>query len=106
VRHHRWKDLLPLLHGRHAYRCRACRRRFYGANGSAESSEQLARALKNGDSHAGVKKRRSKRVRPWILQAAVFAVMLLLFLVFLRYMVREQPASETGRVHMGRTLRC
>ncbi len=81
------------LRRKRALRCRTCRARFYAAGPQTE-----ARAARHpGRSHEHGAKRGGKRRRRWIIEAVIFAVLLILFLLFLRYLTREAPpSSESG----------
>jgi ribosomal protein L37AE/L43A len=88
--HHKWFDRFYSPLHRQPYRCRKCRHRFYGA-GSAAASDAVSKR-----SHKRESKRGMRRLRHWMLEAAIFAVLLLLFFVFLKYLTREPPASPEG----------
>ena len=92
-RHGSWADAMHKLMGRHAYRCRSCRARFH----SAESLEASTPASRDSGTprHQHKNRHLGKTLRRRLLEVAVFVVMLVIFLVFLRYLTREQsPASE------------
>jgi transcriptional regulator NrdR family protein len=93
LRHSRsgkWLDMFHRAARHEPFRCRDCRHRFY----AVESSELAQKSTKH--SH-GPKPLISKRARRRLVEAVIFAAMLLLFLVFLRYLTREKtPASDTG----------
>jgi len=95
-RQREWNDAIPALLGRRAYRCRSCRTRFHAAAppedaappGSAESPLPSRRRRRW---------RIPRRLRRRLLEVAVFALLLVIFLMFLRYLTRERtPASESG----------
>ncbi len=95
-RHARWSDAFHTSFGRRAYRCRSCRARFHAAE-SPESPTAGPELKKNGTSlkHRHKGKLVSKRAGRHLIEAAVVVLMLIVFLVFLRYLTREQsPASE------------
>lgn len=70
--------------------------RFYAsvertnAAGSARSAYQRLRTRNSGSN------RGRSRVRPWMWETALFALLLLIFLVFLRYLTREPVANPDG----------
>lgn len=87
--HHKTRDLLESPFGRIAYRCRKCRNRFYADN-DGTPVQHRPRSRNSGP------KRGTRRLRRWMVEAAIFAIMLLLFLVFLRYVTREPSPSPQG----------
>lgn len=96
---HRWRELLVLPLGRRAYRCRACRFRFQVRGGGVLDALKVALRWRPVRSAKRGAKRGQKRLRRWMWEAGVFALMLLLFLAFLRYLVQERTGgSESGRV--------
>jgi hypothetical protein len=87
-----WGDMLYALRGRRAFRCRSCRCRFH------------LRAAADGPAASGTKwkpfqqfRHFRRRLRPWMVEMAIFAVLLLIFFAFLRYLTREPAASPEGR---------
>jgi len=86
-------DMFHRPFGRRAFRCRTCHVRFYATPhpALAAASAAASHAKRSGKPKANG---RSKRRRRWMVQAIVFAVMLLLFAFFLRYLTREQPSSS------------
>jgi len=91
-----WLDIFHRAARQDPFRCRDCRHRFYASNSgeTADSSTTDAKSSK-----------RSHRPKPWIgkrtrrrlVEAAIFVAMLLLFLVFLRYLTQERtPPSDSG----------
>jgi hypothetical protein len=91
--HAKWMDRLRAPLGQRAFRCRKCRFRFYTSPGPAPAAEAAA-AKHTKRSRQPEGKRGRKRLRRWIVEAIIFAVLLLLFWFFLRYLTREQPASS------------
>jgi hypothetical protein len=84
----RWSDAF-LAFGRKRFRCRDCRRGFYWR----EKSVPVADASKTPPVSKRTQKHRhkplSKPNRRRLVEMLVFATMLLLFFVFLRYLTRE-----------------
>jgi hypothetical protein len=78
--HNRWLFVFNWLTGRGAFRCRACHHRFHRFG---------ARSDRKG-------RRNDKRMRRWIIEAAIFVLMLVLFLAFLRYLTREHGAPDAS----------
>lgn len=91
--HVKWTDRFRLLLGQHALRCRTCQARFYARPGPALAAEAAA-TKHTKRSHKPESKRGRKPLRRWVLETIIFAVLLLLFWFFLRYLTREQPASS------------
>lgn len=86
----KWLDIFESKLGREAYRCRKCRHRFYAnlepgaASGAKRTTSKSKHEVRRG----------TRRVRPWMVETAIFVIMLLLFYVFLRYLTREPATSE------------
>lgn len=87
-RHSAWTDSIYSVLGRQAFRCRSCHLRFYRTqtDGGAKPASKRPRS----------KHRSPKRVRPWMWETVIFAVMLVIFLIFLRYLTREPAAGPEG----------
>ena len=85
----KWADRLHRIFGRHAFRCRNCRHRFHSTITAAGRVPKITKS-----SVRRRNKRGPKRLPRWIMEAAIFAIMLLLFFVFLRYVTHEQPADR------------
>jgi hypothetical protein len=86
--------LFPRIRGRHAYRCRSCRARFYGAGAAASRSR--FREFWRRRHGAG---RGSRRLRRRLLEAVVFFLMLVVFYVLLRFLIltiETAPSKESG----------
>jgi len=88
--HHKWIDALVSPLGRRALRCRKCRHRFYVTEGEGGLRNLKLPSRKHG-THRG-----RKRLRRWMIEAVIFAIMLLLFWIFLRYVTSEPPAHQEG----------
>lgn len=88
-RRKRWRDLLHAPFGRTAVRCRACGNRFYA------SGPGLPNGIRKHGRNHGVK-RGTRRIRPWMWELALYTLLLLLFLFFLRYLTSEPAARPEG----------
>ncbi len=79
-----WKDLLRGARDQGAYRCRSCRKRFFGEAGLAAESAQ-ADGANNSKRSAGLSRmmRSGSRRIGRIAVISVFAIAFVLFLVFL-----------------------
>lgn len=89
----RWFDLYLTL-GRRRFRCRDCRRSFYAREKPESSAEPSARPRDrkgSGDHFRSVLSRQTQRR---LREALIFAIMLALFIVFLRYLTREPAAGN------------
>jgi len=85
-----WNDAFHWILGRRATRCRQCRRRFYTLLSDAP-------ALRGQQKPRGTP--RSKNVRRRLIEVAIFGLLLIIFLFFLRYLTRENsPAEESERI--------
>ena len=87
-----WADTLQSWFGRRAYRCRSCRLRFHALQ---DGEPAPAKPHK----HSSRRGKRSGRQRT--VQILIFAVMLIMFLIFLRYLTREPSigGGDTGRLN-------
>ena len=87
-----WADALQSWFGRRAYRCRSCRWRFH----AVEDGEPAP-----AKSHKRSKRRGMRSGRQRAVQILIFAVMLIMFLIFLRYLTREPSigGGDTGRLN-------
>jgi len=89
----KWNDPVHRAVGQTAYRCRDCRARFYFAEPpeSRSSKNSSRRRRRAAHAHRGIQRR--------FLEVALFVIALVLFLVFLRYITREQvPPSDSGQL--------
>ncbi len=86
--------LRSLLHQR-ALRCRTCHVRFYGRPGQALAAKAASDAAKRARKFQG-RGRRGARRR--VVEAIIFALLLLLFWSFLKYLTREPAPSDTLRI--------
>jgi transcriptional regulator NrdR family protein len=90
-RSRRFQDAFQRLRGREPFRCSKCRVRFFAiespelALGKAAHSNPDRRSLWN----SRIKKRLAKRM----IVVSIFAVALVIFLIFLRYVTSEQSSS-------------
>src|SRR5579885_3584983 len=94
VRHSRknsWTDPFHLLLRRHAFRCRNCRLRFHASH-AASAAPNEANARKRSEDP----KRRRRRIRRWLWETALVAVLLVIFLAFLRFLTREPASGVEG----------
>jgi hypothetical protein len=89
--HVNWITRLRWPLGQRAFRCRTCRVRFYASPDPSLTADTGAASHTRRPSRPKGK-RGHKRRRRWIVEALIFAAMLLLFWLFLRYLTREQPA--------------
>ena len=98
-RRHKWVDTFHAVRQRKAYRCQECRARFY-AKESGHASETRASIQKKHQTHTHRPSQLGgKRLRRRLAELVIFGVMLVLFLLFLRYLTREtMPGSESGRL--------
>jgi hypothetical protein len=89
-----WRDLLPSLLGRQAFRCRKCRHRFFAVLSTRSASNAPDRPhgkVPFGKLSTQWKKRRLFR---GVITAAVIVVMLSLFGLFLHYIAVDHPPKD------------
>jgi len=85
----KWGDIFYGFSGRRAFRCRDCQLRFFAVDPGGHSSSS------NAHPHDGIRMR--KRLRRRILEVTIFAIMLVIFFVFLHYLTREQaPGGDSS----------
>jgi hypothetical protein len=97
-RHARWSDIFQRVRGREAFRCRSCRIRFFA---SQSSESVLKQAIQSKHTHHPKKlmtSRAKKRLVKRLIVISIFAVALVLFLIFLRYLTKEpiSPPESTS----------
>jgi hypothetical protein len=86
-RHKKWTDVLHALVGKRAFRCRGCRARFYEHAPPNARNLNLRARLRNHREE----KRGPSALRYRLFEAAVFALLLGLFLAVLHFLTRESP---------------
>jgi hypothetical protein len=92
-----WKDVLPRLRGRQAFRCRKCRHRFFAqasAQPATSDPDRHAAKIKGDPFSKQWKKRRLFRT---IIGVAVIIAMLSLFGLFLRYIAEDHPPKDNAQ---------
>ena len=92
----KWSDPFHFVLGQHAFRCRKCRVRFYAVSKTTPDDAPAAKRMPRKRFHISELRRNLKHIRPWMWEAAIFGFMLLIFLVFLRYLTREPSAGPEG----------
>jgi len=85
--------MFQALRGRRAFRCRSCRFRFHRTEAARGTP---APGTKRKASRHHLVKRGRRRIRPWMVEIAIFALLLPIFFTFLRYLTREPAASQEG----------
>ena len=92
-KHTKWIDYLRLLLRQRALRCRTCSARFYARSGPAIAAVRISERSRKVDARRG-----RKHVRRWFVEAIIFAILLLLFWIFLNHLTREPaPSDSNGR---------
>jgi len=100
-RHSEWKDIFHKVLGQQAQRCRSCHTRFYAPPPPPEP----APASTNGSRKRHHKSRGNfKRLRRHIIEAAVFAAMLVIFLLCLLFITSEHKAPPDASFLSGSLL--
>lgn len=92
-----WKDVLPNLRGRQAFRCRKCRHRFFAppsAQLAAGDQGRLQRKIARSKLSKQSKKRRLFR---GVITAAVIVAMFSLFGLFLHYITVDHPPKDNAQ---------
>jgi hypothetical protein len=93
--HAKWVDVFHSRLGQRAFRCRKCRHRFYALETATAADATVHKHRKK--SRDPDFKRGLRRIRPWMWEAAIFLLMLVIFFIFLRYLTREPAANPEGR---------
>ncbi len=90
---HKWTDTFQGLLGRQAYRCRQCRRRFYGPR-----TADLAGSMRRHSVRYRIRRQLDVRYRKQLIRkliaAGVFVLMLVVFWIFLRYIIAYRPPTD------------
>ena len=93
----RWKDIFQRVRGREALRCRDCRLRFFASESSVSAPKQAVESSRTRRLTPLLSPRARKRLARRLIVLAIFAVALLIFLFFLRYLTTERSPSEDSR---------
>ena len=95
----RWKDVFQRVRGREPFRCRKCRLRFFSSQSSTPGSERVVQSSHSHRSSRLMSTRTKKRLVRQLVVIAIFAVALVIFLFFLRYLTTEpSPSQNSGAV--------
>jgi len=87
-----WSDWFHRARHESAWRCRKCHARFYARAEPGTEPPRHSRKRRE-------RKRGSKTLQRFIVQAIIGVILLLVFYVFLRYLTREPAASsDSGRL--------
>ena len=89
-RHARKGDILQRIRGKKAFRCRNCQKRFFVSLFSPSRSKQLLPSSRSRRSRSYLSLATRRRLAHWLVVIATFAVALVLFLLFLRYLTAEK----------------
>lgn len=93
--HSSWKDILPRLRGREAFRCRKCRHRFFALPSTqipVNNPDQPSRKIKHDKLS---KQRQRRRLFRRIVTVVVVVVTFSLFGLFLHYITADHPSKPT-----------
>ena len=100
-RNPRWSDVFQQVRGREPFRCRECRRRFFAS--VSEPAPDLAGQPKSTQrSRWHISTRTKKRLARRLSLIVIFAVALIIFWLFLRYITNEPgtaPHSDATSSH-------
>jgi transcriptional regulator NrdR family protein len=94
-----WRDVFQRVRGREAFRCRQCRLRFFASESSVSVPERVVQSKPTHRPTKLVSTRMKKRLARQLTVIAIFAVALVIFLFFLRYLTTERsPSEDSGAV--------
>ncbi len=94
----RWGDVFQRVLGRDAFRCRACRKRFYAA-ASGPSLKAVTPPAGSKRSKRLLRSSARKRLTRLAVTLLIFAFAFALFWIVLRYfMAPKNPTDDTGAV--------
>ncbi len=101
-KHPHWDDFLQRIRGREAFRCRKCRLRFFASPSSEFDPAQVRQSMHTHRPKKLISTRAKKRLIQRLTVISIFAVALIIFLFFLRYITTERmPASNSGAIGSG-----
>ena len=83
------------MRGNGAFRCRACRKRFYAPETSAAGLKQAIRAMSNPRSQSRVSVRARRRLVHKLVVISIFAVAFVFFWFFLRFITAEANPNSS-----------
>ena len=95
-------DNLHRIGGRVPYRCRKCRHRFFSSEVLMQSDAEVAQSANAGQPRHAHRKTRQKSPRSrkrlvrGLIAFVIFAVMFLIFWVFLRYLTTERAPAQNS----------
>jgi multidrug efflux pump subunit AcrB len=94
----RWSDVFQRVRGREAFRCRQCRQRFFASVAFASETEGGA-SNRSQRSALHLSTRTRKLLVRRLIVISIFAVMFVIFWLFLRYLTTERsPSVDSGAV--------
>ena len=97
-RNRHWNDILYCAIGHQAYRCQKCGGRFYAPKSSEPIYERPGRSDRVSRSKRRLSARRLRRLAGRFVVVIIFAVMFLIFWLYLRYITTERIPSHSSGV--------
>jgi len=92
-----WKDDLQSLWGRHAFRCRKCRHRFYALPSTQPIESDEPGLPRKVPIDKLSKKWKRRRLLRWVIASAVIFTVVSLFGLFLNYISVDHPSKPTDQ---------
>jgi len=93
-RHSKWKDVFHSPLGQQAYRCRSCHARFYAPKPAEPPAAASASTSDTSQKRHHKSKSRSKSRRRHLVEAGVFALMMIIFIFCLLFITRQRTSGE------------
>jgi hypothetical protein len=94
-RHSKWKDIFHSLLGQQAQRCRSCHARFYAPEQPQSTATPApASASENSRKRRNKKRGGSRSRRRHLIEAGIFAVMMIIFIVCLLFITRQRDPGQ------------
>jgi hypothetical protein len=92
-----WKDVLPRLRGRHAFRCRKCRHRFFAVPSAPPAAGNPDRRGSKIKLDLLSKQWKKRRLFRRVITFAVVVAMFSLFGLFLHYIAEDHPPKDNAQ---------
>jgi hypothetical protein len=102
-RHSKWKDIFHTPLGQQAHRCRSCHARFYAPKPPQSTAAAPSSASADETSRKRHHKSRggSRRRRRHLIEAGVFALMMIIFIFCLLFITRQRGPGQQSNFISG-----